>query len=219
MPRSPELAEAREIADRLRNKLPSSIAVADLQVRSKAPYQLLCAREPLIWRTEELARNACDALERDDLAVAGILARALIESAALAWRLMEILDARQKHSPEQLHDLLRRLLLGSKRWPEFPEAMHILGCIDRMDKKVPGVRSCYDGLSEIAHPNWHGVSGLFAGIDQAHFITHFGRGLRGAQSTREQITQAMLASLRLFDYAYDRITEEMPAFLGELESL
>jgi len=35
-----------------------------LGARSKAPFQLLCTREALIWRTEELARTACDALER-----------------------------------------------------------------------------------------------------------------------------------------------------------
>jgi predicted trehalose synthase len=56
------VANVRAWVDRLRSSLPQSVDVAALGVKSKAPFQLLCTREALIWRTEELARNACDAL-------------------------------------------------------------------------------------------------------------------------------------------------------------
>ena len=67
-----DLKEARARANALRTSLPQSVDAAVLGVWSKAPFQLLCTREALIWRTEELARTACDALERDDLAAAGV---------------------------------------------------------------------------------------------------------------------------------------------------
>jgi hypothetical protein len=201
-----EIAEARAFANKLRDSLPSSMDVAALGVWSKAPFQLLCAREALIWRTEELARHACDALERDDLAVAAILTRAVTESAALAWKLMEVLDARAQHSMQELNDLLIRALVGSKEWKDFPEPFQILTCIDRMDKKVPGVRARYDTLSEIAHPNWSGVFGMYSKTDETQFITYFGRGLRGTEDTKGMIASAMLGSLGLFEYAYNRIS-------------
>lgn len=84
---SAQIVEARDAATRLRECLPSCIDAAALGVRSKAPFQLLCAREALIWRSEELARNACDALECEDLSVAALLTRALTENAALMWKL------------------------------------------------------------------------------------------------------------------------------------
>ena len=59
----------RAWVDRLRGSQPQSVDVAALGVKSRAPFQLLCTRGALIWRTEELARNACDALERDDFAI------------------------------------------------------------------------------------------------------------------------------------------------------
>src|SRR5580692_2081724 len=119
MTEKPEtVADVRAWVDRLRACLPQFVAVAALGVKSKAPFQLLCTREALIWRTEELARTACDALERDDFAAAAIMTRAVTENAALTWKLMDVLDARGKNTPQQLNDLLMRLLGGSGKWPE-----------------------------------------------------------------------------------------------------
>lgn len=216
---SAKIAEAREFANRLRDCLPSSVDVAGLGVRSKAPFNLICAKEALIWRTEELTRGACDALEREDLAVAAILTRAIIESAALAWKLMELLDDRHRHSPGELNGLILRGLLGSKQWEDMPPPFQILGCIDRMNKKVPGVRASYDSLSEIAHPNWRGVLGMYSKTDSVNFITHFGRGLRGTESTVGNTVNAMLGALSLFEFAYHKIATNLPVFLTELESL
>jgi hypothetical protein len=76
------MKEARLRANVLRENLPRSVDAAALCVWSKAPFQLLCTREALIWRTEELARAACGALERDDFAAAALHVRGTVESAA-----------------------------------------------------------------------------------------------------------------------------------------
>ena len=213
------LTEARAYADLLRESLPSSISVASLAVKEKAPFNLLGTREALIWRTEELARNACDALDRDDIAVAAILTRAVTESAAVAWKLKEVLDTRRQQTAEQLNEILMRLLVGSRIWEDFPQAVQILTSLDRMDKRIPGVRKAYDNLSEIAHPNWRGVFGLYSITDEAEFTTYFGRGLRGGENNRNMVADLLVGSLMLFEYAYNKISEAMPAFLAELEPI
>jgi hypothetical protein len=154
------LAEARRSVENIGSHLPSSISVASLGVRSKAPYFLLSTREALIWRTEELGRCACDMLQRDDVAAGILLTRAVTESAALVWRLNELLETRHQYSSEGLHDQFKRMHFGWKNDPDFPKAFNVLTMIDHLDKKIPGVRGRYDHLSEFAHPNWSGVSGL-----------------------------------------------------------
>ena len=213
------IADVRAWADQLRASLPPSVDVHALGVMSKAPFQLLCTREALIWRTEELARTACDALERDDFAAAAILTRAVTENAALTWKLMTVLDERGKYTPQKMNDLLMRMLAGSAKWPEAPKPIHVMDCLREIDKKVPGVLSSYDGLSEIAHPNWLGVSGLYSKNDEPNYITYFGRGLRDADSLRGMIISAILGSLGAFEHAYNRISEVIPVFLSELESI
>jgi len=213
------VADVRAWANRLRACLPQSVDVRALGVMSKAPFQLLCTREALIWRTEELARTACDALERDDFAAAAILARAVTENAALTWKLMTVLDERAKYTPQKMNDLLMCILAGSRKWPEAPKPIHVMDCLREIDKKIPGALSSYDDLSEIAHPNWLGVSGLYSKSDEPNYIAYFGRGLRGADSSRGMIVNAILASLGAFEYGYNRISELMHAFLAELESI
>jgi hypothetical protein len=97
-----DLDLARQRVEKLRARLPCLINFANLGVQSQAPYLLYCIRAALSWRTEELARCACDALAKDDVAAGILLTRAVIESAAFIWRLKELLEYRQKYSPDDL---------------------------------------------------------------------------------------------------------------------
>jgi hypothetical protein len=214
-----DLDEARKRIENIASHLPTSISVASLGVLSKAPYLLLSTREALIWRTEELARCACDMLERNDVAAGILLTRAVIESAAFVWRLKELLETRHQYSTAALHDTLRRMHLGWKNDPEFdpefPEKINILTIIAHMDKKLPGVKARYDHLSEFAHPNWSGVAGLFSSTDYQNYSTDFGRGLR-TSGQKENASILLATSLDLFEYAYNSISDTLPEFLEEL---
>jgi hypothetical protein len=211
-----DFARAREITQRLSQSLPECIDVAALGVRSKAPYQLLVVREALIWRTEELARHACDALKAEDFAVAAILTRAITENAALTWKLKEIMDKRVTKSPEELNSALMRTLAGSSTWEDAPAPYNVLSCLDTLTKTMDGARQTYESLSEFAHPNWRGVLGLYSKTDKEKFITYFGHGLGGTLAKR-QITNALCAALGTFEYAYNAISDVMPQWISELE--
>lgn len=145
--------------------LPEFIEVAALGVRSKAPYQLLVVREALIWRTEELARNAQNSLQSDDFAVAAILTRSITENAALIWKLKDILEKRADKSSEELNTALMRALAGSTTLEKAPDPYNVLSCLDSLNKTIEGARQTYESLSEFAHPNWRGVMGLYSKTD------------------------------------------------------
>jgi hypothetical protein len=217
-PWAEDLAEARQLAAGLSASLPSEIGIAAIGVLSKAPFQLLTVREALIWRTEELARNACDALGKEDFTAAALLIRSIAESAAMTCYLLEVLEDRAGYTPEQLNDKLMRMFGGSKIWPEGPEAINVLTYVKRLERKVPGFLAAYDTLSEYAHPNWRGVSGLYSNIDRENFTVNFGRGFR-AERVGSQLVHALAGGLMTFEYAYNKISDEMPAFIAELEKL
>jgi len=211
---------ARQACVLLNENLPrADHDVRALNVWSKAPFQLLCVRETLYWRVEELARGACDGLERDDLAAAALLARGVIESVGLAWQLLELLQERNKHSAKTLNDLLMRAFSGSRRWEEMPKPYHVMDLVRLVDKLVPGYLASYEALSEIAHPNGLGVFGLFGTIDKERYVVHFGRNREKTYSTRGLIAEALLGAIGLFEPAYNRMADELPKFLDELGNI
>jgi hypothetical protein len=199
--------------------LPDKIEVAAFGVRSKAPFQLLSVREALIWRTEELARGACDALEKEDFMVAALLIRSIAESAAMTWYLLGILENRKGYTPAELNDVLMRMFAGSKNgWADGPEAINVLTFVKRLDKRMPGFEAAYHSLSEYAHPNWRGVSGLYSKIDRENFTVYYGRGLRDHPAGKE-MGNALVGGLLTFEAGYNKIADAMPVFLAELEKL
>jgi hypothetical protein len=218
-PWAEDLAEARRLAAGLSVSLPNKIEIAALGVRSKAPFQLISVREALIWRTEELARSACDALEKEDFTVAALLIRSIAESAAMTWYLLEILENRKGYTPAELNDKLMRMFAGSKNgWADGPEAVSVLTFVERLNRKLPGFQAAYNSLSEYAHPNWLGVSALYSKIDRENFTVHYGRGLR-TEPAGHQLANALVGGLLTFHDGYNKIADTMPAFLDELEKL
>jgi hypothetical protein len=108
------MAEVEQRLALLAASLPDSISVAALRVAAKAPYKVLALREALIWRTEDLARGAHQMLKQGDFASAIILARAVVESAAVMARLAKEVLGRGKATDEQLDETLMTLLMGWK---------------------------------------------------------------------------------------------------------
>jgi hypothetical protein len=214
-----DLAEARRLVDVLKQNLPVEISVAAMGMREKTPYNLLSVRESLAWRTEELARGACDLLERDDLASGALLTRAVTESAAFILRLRELLETRASREAEYLHATSVKMIAGWKNDPEMPEAISVLTLIKHMEKRIPGAQMSYDALSEFAHPNWSGVAGLFSDIDHAAFVTRFGRSWPKREHAKQLAANLLVASLDIFCDSYNRISEEMPHYLAELTPL
>lgn len=158
-------------------------------------------------------------IERDDLASGVLLARAVIESAAFIFRLKELLQTRAQRDPEYLRAAAMQMIAGWKNDPAMPRAVSILTLINHMERRIPGAQRSYDSLSEFAHPNWSGVAGLFSEIDHEAYATHFGKGWSKSENVKQMAATLLAASLDIFCYSYNAISEVMPKYLAELTPL
>jgi hypothetical protein len=216
------LSEARARAKVLADSLPVVVDPASISLRAKIPFKALCFREGLIWRTEELARSACDAFDRGD-DVAGItLARSVTECAAACWYLHRLI-AKHIDRPIDKAELNRKieaLLLGSKRDDdEMPEAVNVLTFLQQVDNTIPGVLRSYQNMSEYAHPNWGGTAIAYSRNDHEKILTHFGKRMRDNPDMHSHLgLKALNGSLIMFEYAYNKISDQMPAFIAQCEA-
>lgn len=211
------LETARANLAKMEPFLPTKVSAGDLNVWATAPYKALVVRGGLLWRSQELGTDAIQAFADGRLATAIILTRAVIENVALHWRLSDLITQRKDTSGSDLSDTLSRMLVGWKNDKEFPQAFNALTMVDRLDKIIPGVRDSYDQLSEVAHPNYGGVHGLYAENDEENFVTHLGPNVRDA--TPRHAVLILAASLGLQFNADVQFSDALKEWIGELPSL
>jgi hypothetical protein len=204
------------------DSLPVLVDPASISLRAKIPFKALCFREGLIWRTEELARSACDAFERED-DVAGItLARGVTECAAACWYLHRLIEKHIDRTIAQveLNEKIEALLLGSKRDDDvLPNAVNVLTFIKHVDKTIPGFLRSYENMSEYAHPNWSGTALTYSQNDHEKILTRLGRRKRKNPDMHSKLgLKALNGALATFEYAYNKISYRMPAFIARCEA-
>lgn len=213
--------EARQRVRLLSDSLPTIIDAGSFRTkdgaicRSKAPTIALSFREAQAWRVEEFSRTACDLIDRKDI-VAGVAnVRHAFESCAAIWYLHDLIETHIQSGidHQRLYDKLGRLFVGSKKiFPEMPRSINVLDFIDKLDKKIPGARRNYDRLSEISHPNWAGSAAIYSNRTDDNFTTFFGRDVRDNSATIEMALNSLIGALQIFEYAYNRITDQIDQF-------
>lgn len=211
------LETARVHLAKMEPYLPTKVSAGELNVWAKAPYKALVIRGGLLWRSQELGSDAIQAFADGRLATAIILTRAVIENVALHWRLGDLLTRRKETKGSELSDTLTRMLVGWKNDKEFPVAFNALTMIDHLDRIIPGVRDSYDQLSEVAHPNYGGVHGLYAENDEENFVTHLGPKVRNA--TPRHAVLILAATLGLQINADVQFSDALREWIKELPSL
>ncbi len=111
------------------------------------------------------------------------------------------------------------MFAGSKNGPEFAKSINILTLIDDLNKTIPLFRNNYDTFSEVAHPNYSGVVGLFAEIDRPSFVMNFARGWSRNEVKPQSAIEILATCLDLFILVYNEIADQMQGYLAELEPL
>ncbi len=200
------LAEAKEFAVRLTASLPDRIQISALTFKSKLPFKALAIRELLIHRVSELASSAVENFEIGRVVSGIALTRAVMETGALIFELhRRVTQFLVDKNVEQFDSFLMISLMGSHNNADLPLAMNVLTVIDRMNKTIDGVRSTYDTLCEVTHPNWAGTMGSFGEIDKEKLELKLGSSDR-ATGFRVGVN-ALSGALMTFEHYYNALAE------------
>lgn len=141
-------------------------------------------RGALLSRLGELGEVALSCLRDRHCASLAIQVRAHLETVTVLFDLSEALSAFADQPAEEqlraLADFVKQALLGERAklpgmTPTNVSAQNILTRLKRVRKLFPSVEGAYEQLSEAAHPNWLGVSGLFTFHNEENGVLEFGR--------------------------------------------
>ena len=145
-------------------------------------YWTLVLLQVHVRRALALVDGGLDASKEKNTLITYFCARALYESSALIWHILEtLMPFLEADDFKGAGELLKKSLLPSRVYSEKGtisepfKATNILTYIDRIDKVKPGFRDQYDDLSEIVHPNYPGLMELFSTVGEGN-VTHFHDG-------------------------------------------
>ena len=207
------LQETKERSRLLTESLPSRNNAAHATL-AKIPYKAIDYREALFCRTEELARIAVEMYERNEIATAIVLTRALMENSAAMWYLMELIEDSVKNKQVgEIDDKLMRLLLGSRNETTNFNAMNVLNFLDKTDAAISGFRRNYESLCEYAHPNWLGTHYLYANFNEEKCWTDFGKNIHNTVTAMQFGLISINASLLTFKESYHLAGKLIPEFV------
>ncbi len=205
--------------DRLEQQRPLRNARADFPTRSKIPYKIADYRAAIVWRFCEITRSSYEEFARDRLASAVLLARGAVETAAALWfAYSRVKKAIESHQLGDIDALLMTLLLGARDDDRAPPAIHVLKFLDHFDKEMEGagLRTQYEHMCEVAHPNWAGTLGLYGQTNKENYWTDFGQALRGHAPRFGGATTLSMAMM-IFEHAYSEIGDLMPQLVALCE--
>lgn len=197
---------------------PQCLQARSLSSRSKLPFKAALYRDTLLWRIEELARSALRAYDCEDHVSGIILARAAMETIAALNSLHHLVTKYEGGEADRIDDTLMSMLMGSRTRDDRPNALNILGAIDRLTKSLTAMRKLYDELSEYAHPNDCGTASSFAVLKTVPLSATFTR--RGEQYDRRAwlLIESMATSLMLVMPLYAELVAAAPQFALRCEA-
>jgi hypothetical protein len=147
----------------------STVAYRGSPNGSRIPWQIELYSECALHRIVVIARGCVEAWTSSNLISAFLCGRALIETVALLWDFSEQLDRLVTAGDITAVPLLiDRRMFDSKTFNDdtrSSQAVSVLTIISKFEKRVPGVRRCYDEMSEFCHPNYFGVYGAFSQLN------------------------------------------------------
>lgn len=182
----------------------------------KLPGTVRIIRESLLWRLEELGRNAFEALDANRFVASAVAVRAILETtAALVFLRTMMRKAIENGLTPALIGKIDRCLINSKAWDELEDPVHINDMLREVEKIIPGFKDAhYDNLSEWVHPNWGGTFGAFGSFDKVNVAAVFRQGGRSPGIQIRKISLYLSASLGLAKGYYEMIGDNMDIFVN-----
>ena len=167
-----------EVLERLKKRKLTAIKPEGDAARSKVVWKIIGFEQVILYRIVMLADGCADAWNAHNPLASVLCARAVIEATAIALDFEEQLA---RFCNQRDFDAIDNLVMNRtfstrlKHWLEGDagvESINVLTIINKLDKKIRGVRAHYDGLSEICHPNYLGHYAFFGSLDTARATLH-----------------------------------------------
>ncbi len=217
-----ELEEVEKIIKKMKIQLTNKIDHFHYSKVAKIPLKVHSFIEIMNLRMIDFS-DSVQILLRDNKIVPAIpLIRSLMENVAITDRVVEAVKSSLSENKLvcDFDDLMTKIKLGT-RYSKDIVSISILTQIDKLDKRVKGVRKYYDCLCEFTHPNWDGVEGSYSELDEINRCTYVQKVISKEHPLMNFFQSCFLLIINVFLGLFEWLKKKLPEFtkLCELDLL
>lgn len=145
---------------------------------AKIPYKIHSYVELLNLRMTDYAESCLLLFTSNHIVPAISLIRAMFENDSILYRVSILVEETTELGklPKDLDDTITNIIYGT-RYNEDCKSVNILTYLKKLDKEYPKILNFYEDLCEFVHPNWDGVQGSYAEIDEVNHLTHIKKNI------------------------------------------
>lgn len=157
-----------------------------------------------VHRGVDISNEVVSSWKNERLIVTILNLRALLETAAILYEV--VIKAKNKTTAKTFDELYKFITdrsFGSRRDDRYADAVSILTLVDFADRKFKGLRACYDHLSEYCHPNYDGMMGHYARLDNVDNRMDYSNKYCFEEFKIEEILLAFSISLLIFNQSIE----------------
>lgn len=212
------LDELHRVSDQLQLVLPTEVRAVDLSIESKIPFKIARLQGSLLHRIDEFLDSLIDDLVAKRYVSVASSARSIMETYAklfdLHFNMRQVINGGDLQT---FDDYVMKAVFGGrdKNFDLKIEATNILNSVDKVSKEIKPFRAQYDRFSEMAHPNFLGVSWHFSTTDAEKFSISFGKNVN--ERDLENIFLTKIPTLKLALETFQKISDAMPGFIQVAE--
>jgi len=139
---------------------------------SKTAWKCALLQQSLLYRVTMLACGCADTWNSGNVVCSILAARALLETIALCeYTTEKLLECAEARDVDAVDDLANKELFSTRNDEMVADgvgfkATNVLTFIDKLDRRLSGVRESYDFLSEWCHPNGSGHLATYGDINK-----------------------------------------------------
>ena len=154
--------------------LPTKVSREDVSRTSLSALKAHLIRAGLLHRTADISKAVISLYKQGSYLPAIVLARSSVETFAVLHYFRKKLEKSvESGNSIEIDETLMRVLFGDRESDDGVDAVNVLTVIDKLDKEVDGIRSLYDSLCEVAHPNWSGTVGYYGKVQDHIYSLSF----------------------------------------------
>lgn len=203
--------ELNEVLPLLEKRKTSRVDPRGKPITPKVVWKYQLYIQVSVYRVTDLCLESCQAWQRERPAASFLLMRSLMENAAVIYDIaLKTKMYLEKKELKIISELIDNRSYGTKYFDNLPKTTNLLTAIDNVTKIYKGFRDTYEFISELCHPTYSSLTGLYSKLYREEIFYDVGNKWGTTEIVFGFFIEGLHNSILVFERGIKMIEELLP---------